>query len=261
MTKVLALGDLHSGHKVGLTPPSYFEPKKTKAGKLQRALWDGNERMLHEAGQCDVVLVLGDCIDGRGSRSGGTELITTDLLEQVDIATECLKYMQKVVKPKHIIMVYGTPYHVSPDGEDYEKQIAKNIGADKIGGHEWVKSGGVTFSMKHKIGGSTIPHGRFTALAKDVLWEKLWADEYEQHPRSDILLRGHVHYYGYCGSYWGTGMSLPACSGMGSKYGVRQCSGIVHYGMVVFNCDKGKYQWDALRQKAKLQMPKVLELS
>ena len=46
--------------------------------------------MLKEVGPVDILVVNGDAIDGHGKKSNGSELLTTDLLQQVDIAVECL---------------------------------------------------------------------------------------------------------------------------------------------------------------------------
>ena len=41
-------------------------------------------------------------------------------------------------------------------------------------------------------------------------------------------------------------MTLPALQGLGSKYGARQCSGVVDFGFVWMEINKGKIiNWDA----------------
>jgi len=40
-------------------------------------------------------------------------------------------------------------------------------------------------------------------------------------------------------------MTVPALCGAGTKYGSRQCSGIVNYGIVVFRVDGEIYDWHA----------------
>lgn len=63
-----------------------------------------------------------------------------------------------------------------------------------------------------------------------------------------MFLRGHVHYFNYCGGssggrHW-LAVTVPALQGPGSKYGVRQCSGTVDFGLIHFDVDDhGGYQW------------------
>ena len=250
--RVLAIGDLHCGSMVGLTPPDYQVvaakgglTKRDKAAKLQREMWREFQNMLDEIGPIDVLLYGGDGIDGKGARSGGTEQITTSLEEQSEMCVTCIKSVKEHARNKRkdlpIIGVHGTPYHVSgSDGEDWENIVADKAGFTKIGSHEWPEVEGVVFDIKHKIGSSGIPHGRHTAVAKDMLWNELWAANGKMQPRADVLLRWHVHYHQFCGGPDKLGMTLPALQCMGTKFGARQCSGIVHWGMVHFDVADGR---------------------
>ena len=148
--RVLTLGDFHCGHVAGLTPPHWqrkavveeddVTTKWNKWCRLETALWAEWTKIRKKIGKVDVLLVNGDCIDGRGERSGGTELITTNRTEQCDMA----EYIIRQVGADKVIMTYGTAYH-SGGFEDWEDAIATNIGADKIGAHEWFDVNGLIF--------------------------------------------------------------------------------------------------------------------
>ena len=59
-----------------------------------------------------------------------------------------------------------------------------------------------------------------------------------------MILRGHVHYLNFCGGPGWLAMTLPALQMKGSKYGVRQCSGVVDFGFTVFDVgEDGRYTW------------------
>jgi len=138
-------------------------------------------------------------------------------------------------------VTYGTGYHTGCE-EDYEKIIADRLGA-KIGSHEWISVNGLVFDCKHKIGSSSIPHGRATAMLRDRLWAEIWARHDEQ-PASQIQIRSHVHYFGaFLGEDY-LAITTPALQGMGSIYGSRQCSGRVTVGLIEFKVkDDGSYDW------------------
>ena len=246
MKRVLAVSDLHCGHRVGLTPPGWQESlkpethtKHRKLAKLSGKLWKVFIKLLDTTGPYDAVLSLGDLVDGKGTRSGGTELLTSDRDEQADIAASCFAEIRRRCNPDApIVGVYGTPYHTSADGEDWEGVAAERAGFASLGSHEWVDVDGLVFDIKHKVGGSTIPHGRHTATARERLWNVLWADAQMQ-PKAQVFLRGHVHYHQFCGGPGWLGMTLPALQGMGSKYGARQCSGMVHFGLTTFDVEGG----------------------
>ncbi len=247
MKRVIAFSDMHCGGLIGLTPQAHWQglkkeskdnpdiTKHNKFARLQRALWREFDNLLEKLAPYDVGLFCGDAIDGKGSRSGGTELITTDRNEQVDMAKECIHHVRLKCKRRSLKLagVYGTPYHTG-EAEDWEAMLIKDCGFETFGSHEWPEVNGCVFDIKHKIGSSGIPHGRGTAVLRDMLWNDLWSMS-DQQPRADIVLRGHAHYYMGLDTADKMGFVLPALCGMGSKFGARACSGIVHWGMMHFD--------------------------
>ncbi len=267
MKRVCVIADLHCGHLVGLTPPRWqIKPgdrsnrtKREKFAAYEKEAWNWYVRKTSAHGPYDVVLVNGDCIDGAGGKSGGTELITTDREEQCDMAMRCI---QRVKGPKtKVVMTYGTGYHTGND-EDFEGLIARDVGAVKIGAHEWVNIEGVVFDMKHHLGSSQIPHGRHTAIARDALWSQLWAER-ALTPSADVMLRSHVHYHQYCGDLTMSPrlrMTTPALQGMGSKFGARRCSGLVDFGFLVFEVRRGEFDWKCVWADLKAGTAKAIKV-
>ena len=248
--KVLAIADLHCGHKGGLTPPDWqlrstkaSEGKHTKFAKLEQETWNWYCKTLDEIGPVDVTITLGDLIDGTGRRSGGTEQITTDMNVQTEIALEALSQ----IDTDQIVMVSGTPYHVG-DSTDFEEVLASKLGGVKIGDHEWVDVNGVVFDCKHNVPDNSSIYGAGSALSKERLFNAIWATEGGQ-PRADVLLRAHVHQFNYTGACHNgkpfVAMTLPCLQGS-SRYGARMCSYHTDLGMVEFTVDgNGEWTWKA----------------
>jgi hypothetical protein len=219
---------------------------------MQRENWSAWKALLKEHGPFDMAFHLGDAMDGKGRRSGGTELITSDMDEQADMAAEvCHAVRQHGNRGFKWFGVNGTPYHTTSDGgEDWDTIMAQRAGFEKFGAHEWIDVNGCIFDLKHKVASSTIPHGKFTSIAKSKLWNTLWRDG---QPQANVLLRGHVHYHTHCGEPGWIAMTLPALQAAGTKYGSRQCEAIVHWGITVFEVDnKGQFSWtcDTIQFKA-----------
>lgn len=242
--RVVVVSDLHCGHRSGLTPPGWqyglHDASDSRAawGMLQRELWDFYARTLRALQPIDWLVCNGDAIDGRGGRNGGVELLTPDLSEQADIAVQCLEEAAAA----NVLLTYGTPYHVGPDGEDWEAAVARRLGA-RIGGHEWLDVNGLVFDFKHKIGSSSVPHGRHTAISRERVWNLMW-NERDWAPLARVIIRSHVHYHEYSGNPTHLAMTTPALQGPGSNYGVRQCSGVVDFGLVSFDVDdNGGFSW------------------
>ena len=245
--RVLVISDFHSGHHVGLTPPSWHDtpsstadPARIKLAEFRQRTYSIFHKQVKGLKPIDVLIVNADCIDGRGEKSGQTELLTSDRDKQCDMASEIIKY----VGAKKILMTYGTGYHTG-SLEDFENKIAREVKADKIGGHEWVDVNGLVFDVKHKVGASSIPHGRMTPIARERLWNLLWVER-EESPKSNIIIRSHVHYHNFAGGKNWLALTTPALQGPGSKYGTRQCSGTVDFGFVHFDVNpSGSYEWQA----------------
>ena len=248
MKRVAVIGDLHAGHHAALATDEWLRPKTSSVGKLQRELRKHYDGWVKANYAPDVLLVLGDCIEGKGIRSGSTELLTADRGLQVEMATELIDMWGA----KQIYMIYGTPSHTGVN-EDWERDIATNLKAE-IHGQMFVTVEGVTFHIKHKIGSSSIPHGRHTATARDRLWLAIWEEE-QNWPKADVILRGHVHYHQYCGGPAWLGMTCPALQAAGTKYGSRQCSGVVHFGVTLFEIDGNDYDWHTEIVKIKQSKP------
>jgi len=194
------------------------------------------------------VIIAGDCIDGKGKKSGSREQLTTDRHEQVEMAREAINEIQA----GRIVITYGTPYHSGSD-EKWEKVLAEELANDRgqrlgakgcdvrISAQETVDVNGLIFDVKHKVGRSSIPHGKFTPLARTKIWDRIWA-EVGQRPAADVILRGHVHYHCHCGTPEYLAMTLPALKGLGDEFGAEQCDDIIHFGLVWFDV-KSKDDW------------------
>jgi hypothetical protein len=255
MKNVVVISDLHCGSVVGLTPPKY------QTGDFlaeQDALWeaytDAIDRFRENRGNIHILLVNGDCIDGKASRWGATDLITSKIHTQISMAAECIDY----AGADRIVMTYGTPYHVGAE-EDFEKYLADMVGAT-IKSHAFLEIDGVNFSLKHKVGASTIPHGRSTPVKRERLWDMIWNVEKNQHSLSDVIIRSHVHYFDYTGNSEYLALTTPALQCLGSKYGARMCAGVVDFGIVWFQCEKGEYKWGWDIAKVEEQQDVVIKL-
>lgn len=242
--RVLVISDFHSGHVLGLTHPSYDyttgHKTQTAHYQVRRTIWNWYKENVVRL-KPDIVIVNGDCIDGKGEKSGGTELLTLDRDEQCEMA---LAGLQAIPRRPKFFMSYGTGYHTG-NLEDWEDIIAREIEAEKIGAEDTIDVNGLLINYRHHVGVSSIPHGRHTAVAKEKLVNQIWAARGE-YPEADVIIRSHVHYHNFCGGPGWLGMTTPALQGYGSKYGARRCTGVVDVGLVHFDIwSKDKWKWES----------------
>jgi hypothetical protein len=272
--RLVVLNDLHCGHKAAICPPGFGaevpskedDPWGYKSHQISKAIYQwfkDDLAVVRRQKSVDAVAVVGDAIDGRGERSGSTELITTDRHLQCRMAKKVINLTQA----EQIALLYGTAYHTGNE-EDFEEYLRDILLASShvknvdLGAQTWLQLKGTetVFDIKHHVGSSTIPHGRYTAIAKERLWNVLWHDIGEQ-PKADVILRAHTHYHVYCGTPEYLAMTLPCLQGIRTKFGGRRCSGVVHIGYTVFDiAPNGTYTWEARIARLPIHQAKVTVL-
>lgn len=238
-TRVLFVSDNHSGHRGGLTPTGLGRSREWDRimgedwSALQRQAWAWYKAKVRELQPIHVAVHVGDSIEGRGARNAGTELLTADLEEQAEIAVAALH----IVKPKRgWHMVYGTQYHTAPDGQDCDRYVAEHLGTT-IHNHHWIDVDGVTFDLKHHIGGSQSVNGGDSTLRNEINQARAWHIE-QDWPLCDWIIRGHVHRNRVVDCC----RTLPGLQ-LWTKFGGRRCSGPVHYGLVWCDIEHGEATW------------------
>lgn len=248
--RVLAIADGHCGHFAGLTsPPWWISPERggarfKKFAEQQRQLWGWYSNAMEQLQPIDCLIVNGDMVDGKGGKSGGTELIISDRNDQCDMAAMCIRRAHAPA----VFMTHGTPYHAG-DEEDWEAIIADRLSGDrpapfiKIGSQEWIEVNGCVFDVKHQVGASSIPHGAATPVMREAIWNMVQSIDGEQ-PSANIFLRAHVHEL--VTVYWHGRLACiqPGLQGLGSKYGARRVSRGISVGLVAFDVmEDGTWQF------------------
>lgn len=247
--RVLLMSDLHCGSEVGLTPVKWQQNEHQARMYTQYLEW------LKEWKKFDIVLIAGDCVDGKAKKDGSIGLISADRAVQVDMASECIR----ATGCSNVVIASGTPYHVSSDGEDWEKILADKIGA-QFTDHGFYSINGVNFNIKHKISSGGMPHTKYAPLGKEIEANKNWFMQGVE-TLSNVIVRGHTHQFAQVDSGTCLGFVLPALQGLGSKFGRTQCSGVVHYGLVVMDvASPTDIQWKVMLSDGGLQknLDKVL---
>jgi len=255
--RILIVSDLHCGHRVGLTPPGwqYAEGSewRDKWRAIQAEAWNWWKTTIRRLGPFYAVFAIGDLIDGPGKKSGGTEQLSTDRHEQVDMAIAALR----ITKATRWAFAWGTPYHVGIE-EDWERDVANYFEAQpgsvlvESGDHPFPRVDGVQFDLKHHpLSNPGREWTKANGLEPERITSLVWANE-NCRPNADIIVRGHVHTYRHLDGFsQGTGRrwdvaTLPALQGMGSKYGARRCSKVVNYGLVCVDVyDERTWTWKA----------------
>jgi hypothetical protein len=260
----LVLADLHCGHKVGFTPPDFDKRPGSGYGSRESEQYKHRSKIFRHFKPViielspDIVILNGDLIDGRGDKSGSTELITTDRGEQCDMATAVIRD----VTPQNpeFVMSYGTAYHTG-ELEDWEDQIFDSLNAKKISAEDNIRVRGKAINYRHHAGRSSIPHGKGTPLSKEWLWNALAALRGE-YPKAAVVIRSHNHYFFHVGDADYIAVSTPALQGYGTKFGARRATGLVDVGVCwldVYADGRVVLDWHVMRFRNKHKYAMVVE--
>lgn len=175
------IGDIHSGSLWGLNP------KPETAG--EKYLAQCYQHLIKGWPKLDLLVLMGDLIDGKQPKAQGTLVHTAHLGTQTDMAIKVLEPV--VAKAKRVIRVDGTPYH-----EDFHGALGKLDVAFGVTKAEQIidldLGSGILNVAHHPIGGATLYMG--TQVDKETLWSQIAA--FEKHvPNARWIVRAHRHTY------------------------------------------------------------------
>jgi len=237
----MILADLHEGSEVGLTPPKWWQRNKPENYKYQRKMWKTFSSWVKSFPKVDHLFLNGDAVDGKQKRRGGMDLITSDIREQCLMAASAIE----VVQPKTLDIIRGTGYHVgnSLDYEDMLYDIVRKDIPTEVTDHGYFDINGMILDIKHQISNAQLPHTKGTPLGKERLNNLLW-HEHGEVPKADLIVRSHVHNYHFMGGWKWAALTTPALQGLGGTYGVRMCSGVVDFGLILVEVTAaGEWSW------------------
>ncbi len=259
MRDVLFISDPHCGSYHGLTPPSRFADRKQfpKLNQLHREMWSKTMEWCHER-KPSILVINGDAVEGpmkKNSGIGGT----VDMLEQVEMAVECIK----AIKAKTIVMTRGTPYHTTVEGISCEDIVSQRVGA-RIENSLLLEIEGVTVDIRHFCGRSSTANGQFAPVSRERILQALEKERDSNHAK--VFIRSHVHRHCFCGegdlresSGWYC-MTTPALQCRGVAYGALKCSGRTDFGVVWGRFDKGNVSWQVRAERLESERRELISL-
>ena len=224
--RIVVVSDLHCGSAAGLTP---FATNRTQ-GQLYNRWAD----CIQHFGACpDVLVCNGDAVDGLQAKGRGQGDSDWSSKQIMDAAT-----LLSMWKAKRTIIVAGTGYHVRAGASvDFEEMLAHLLRADYFHKLNLTVSDWFRLQCRHKIGGSGIPHGRFTAQSRSKAWGVMNAAQ-SGGKAPHLSVFSHVHYWSYAEDAFGATMTTPAWEALGGYYGSTSCDGHVDVGAVQLTVGK-----------------------
>lgn len=206
----VGIGDLHSGSMYGLHPPNFetYDGVMKLPNAGQEYLWRCWDDFTWRVSKFDpdFIIVNGDCIEGPQRKSNGFEVSLPSMDDQVSACVGCLQLLKERAPRAKWYFTAGTPYHVG-DWHSAEESIARVMGGESYSsvgtGKQcrevlWLRADGVILEATHHPAGSSTGFYRMTTLDRDGQWSAMAAkDASKGIPKSDVLIRSHLHFFGH----------------------------------------------------------------
>lgn len=196
--RILCVADIHAGSTVAPWPDITLEGGgKWQPGAAQRWLNRCWKNMIAAAEQYkpDVVVVLGDEIDGANARNSG--IVTPRWEEQQEAAEALLQPLREMTDKFY--MVRGTGWHVG-QGAKYSSAVAQTLEAVRTPNEEWtwpellLGVHGYCIHFAHHIGSTGNPMYEATAVMNALMVTRLeMANKYRYPPDIRGVVRAHRH--------------------------------------------------------------------
>jgi len=264
--RLIVVADIHAGSYQATTHPdcSKLSKRDKELKTIQSSLWDFYSYEIRSVGEINWLVVNGDAIDGKARRNGGNDVMTTNLVEQVDMAKRVILYAQA----DNYLIIGGTEYHVRENGENFEEVLAKSINGAiySNGGHFRFTDKGFTyptvFNFRHFMGGRAW-NTRTGALKRYLINDMIDVTKGDRDMLTDVLIRSHIHAFDYVKGIRDEtiAISTPALQASGTTFGQLKCDGEYTIGFLEFIIRKdGSWTWKPHLAKIPSLMSKVQDI-
>jgi len=196
LRSIALTADLHVGSRFGLCPGAYISPTGDELGMAMNAgqknlleSWNLYVAKMKEM-KVDTVFLVGDICAGANLKEGGVFMMTTDMNEQVEMATSLLK---PLCKGKKVGVWSGTPYHEARDFRIHQ------LLAEYLDGKFYGSISNMRLEPTKKI--VNVAHATTqamvypeTVLSRDILFMKE-AEALQKLYKIHAIVRAHRHSY------------------------------------------------------------------
>jgi len=228
MIRALILSDVHMGSLVGPLPKKsgYQETPVTEY------LSDKFYNIMRGIGHVDLCILNGDVVDGVNRCEEGMGLYTTDMMEQCELASELVSY----IDTDRFEVFNGTGYHtkVNPSGDDI---VCKLLNGNW---HDWqdvITLEDIKVHCRHWQPYSKHKWSRCTSQREEAY--KMEHDGWD----IDIFIRSHTHSFEYSGSSQNLTIGTPCWKGR-DAYIEQKKMERADNGYIILNIDESNYTWE-----------------
>jgi hypothetical protein len=117
--KMIALSDTHIGGVSAYLPSGCVDERGNPVTQSldQKVMETNLLNELGKIGEIDVILTLGDMIEGKNSKASGFEVGNTNTTMQINWCVNFMNSIINILKPKVIMGLQGSEYHVEQSSD------------------------------------------------------------------------------------------------------------------------------------------------
>lgn len=227
MMRVLILSDIHVGSDKSPIPRGRY-----KESGVTEFLTEKFYNIMRGIGHVDKCVLNGDLIDGINKADEGMGLYTTDIMEQAELASELLEY----IDADSFDVFNGTGYHtkINPSGDDL---VCKLLNGKWHGFQDVLEIEGINVHCRH-----------FQPYNKNK-WQRCTPQREEAYKMEhdgwdiDIFIRSHTHSFDFSGSSQNLSINTPCWKGRDSFIEQRKLDKSDN-GYVILNVNESNYTWE-----------------
>jgi len=191
--KIVILSDTHIGGRTGYLSSgcTHERGEEHPQTKLQKTMEENLLDSLDDTGPVDILITLGDMVDGRNSKVGGLDIGNTNTDVQIEWGMRFARSVIDILKPKYILGLSGSDYHTDtildkrllhrisleyPDKDVYFGEALKIILGEKL----WY--------LSHKMTEGVSKSGTL-----ERYWRNMCAKTFGRERTPDVIGYGHIH--------------------------------------------------------------------
>jgi hypothetical protein len=191
--KIIVISDTHIGGRTGYLPSGCkHERGENHLQTIHQETMEKNLLLeLKNVGQVDLVITLGDMIDGRNAKAGGMDIGNVNTDVQIEWAMLFAKSVLDILKPKYVLGLSGSDYHVETilDRSFLHRVSLHYTNMDVFFGEN------LKFILGDKLW--YLAHRFIEGASKggtlERYWNKLCTKTFGRERTPDIIGYGHVH--------------------------------------------------------------------
>ena len=193
--RIIALSDTHVGGVTSYLPSGCVDERGNQVPQsLDQEVMEANLlNELQKVGQVDIIMTLGDMVEGRNSKASGFEVGNTNVTMQINWGVKLMNSVIDILKPKVVMGLEGSEYHVE-QSSDYRVIYQTSLHHPNIDFYFGLPNlkfflGQKLWFLTHRLAGNS----NNTIGVLERYWKDINNSHYGRDRTPDVIGYGHVH--------------------------------------------------------------------